>query len=164
MAWADARARIKNRLEAVTVTGTLTGGTTLSAYPLRRVFEFPPAAAIEPGDTPCCVMVGSSYAASSLTDSGYASALLTEHYVETVHLLVYDEELASAVEIIELFRPAIVQIFAADVTLNGNASRIFIQDFARPASTDQLGVNAPGALLSTFDINVRLDGAQTYAP
>lgn len=156
MTWPQARARIKNRLAAVSLNTTLVDGTSYIET-MRTVYEFVPQHPIEPSDLPACVMHGSPYAPRS------GVSLLTEEYVEAIDLLVFDEDMGTAIEIIELFRPAIVAVFAADMRLNGNASSITLPQFERPEWANEMGIDAPGAIGCRFEIVVRLDAAQTYA-
>lgn len=155
MAWVDARARIKVVLEGVSISITNVDDGETFAQSLARVYEFTQDEPLQ--DFPCCVMRGATLRGESYPDT------LRSLYEETVDLVVVDEELGRAIELLEAYREAILTAFTADMTLNGNAAVIGLPAFEAPQAMD-VGVQGARAVGSRFALPVHLLTGVTYGP
>jgi len=108
MAWADAKARIVEVLEGVSITDP--------ESEIVRVYPNPPGTV---QDVPCFIIYP-----PALTVVRQSSSLRKKVYTIRLRLLVTDADLATASALVDAYREAVVDAFDADLTLNFTASII----------------------------------------
>jgi len=108
MAWADAKARIVEILEGVSITDP--------ESEIKRVYPDPPGTI---ADLPCFIVYP-----PALTVVRQSSSLRKKTYTIRLRLLVTDADLATASALVDAYREAVVDAFDADLTLNFTASII----------------------------------------
>jgi len=108
MAWADAKARIVEILEGVSITEPQSE--------IKRVYTDPPGTV---QDLPCFIIYP-----PALTVVRQSSSLRKKVYTVRLRLLVSDGDLATASALVDAYREAVVDAFDADLTLNFTASII----------------------------------------
>ena len=145
MTWPAARAELVTLLEAVAIT-------TPIAQTLARVYPYP----VETyQDLPCLVLH------SSPLVPRYAVSLVHKERVIPIELLLIDADQARAVELVEAYQDAILDVLIANLTLNGNAANVPEPTFSAGESGD---INGVPVVSMTFALTVRLTEAATFAP
>lgn len=145
MTFVDARAELVTLLEGVSIT-------TPIDQSISRVYPYP---AKTYQDLPALVL------GPSPLRPRYAVSLVHKEREIPIELLLIDADQARAVELVEAYQDAILDVLMANLTLNGNAANVPPPDFSAGEPGD---INGVPVVSMTFTLTVRLTEAATFAP
>lgn len=109
MAWADARARIAELLETVSITSPITES-------IVKAYETPPGTV---QDLPCFIIFP-----PALTVERGSGGLRIKTYTVRLELLVRDADLSQAADLVDAYREATIDVFDTKGTLSGTCTLI----------------------------------------
>jgi len=145
MAWRDARARIAAILGAISLAEP-------ASVSITRVYETPPA---QVQDTPCFIVIP-----PALEVKRGSSGLRIKTYTVRLSLLVTDEALDRAADLVDAFREAVVDAFDSDLTLAGTATMITGPNAEEASPIRYGGKDYTGI---DFLLTVQIQGPRTFA-
>ena len=119
MTWLAARQHLATQLATVAITSP-------SAETIRRVYEFPPNTI---SDTPCLVL----NQPFGRVERGPNNRRL-KYYTVRLRLLVHDESLPTAVELVDAWREAVCDFLDEQITLAGNVQYMETYEVLEAAS------------------------------